>query len=64
MKDEKVLSNEELMEITAGFAENKIFKSINKPIAKYGIRPRPTLRYGINPEISVLYAVSPTFERE
>ncbi len=60
MENEKILSNEELMDITAGFT---IKDFINNPFiatAKYGIKP-PIIKKPY-PPIAALYAVFPTME--
>lgn len=68
MKNEKILSNEELLDITAGFTlSSETSTIIHGPILKYGIRPepirRPILKYGVLP-IQTLYAVRPTYTEE
>lgn len=66
MENEKILSNEELLAITAGFRPSEEdFVVVNMPVLKYGARPiiepvqalyavRPT-----KPEISPFYAIRP-----
>ena len=54
MNNEKILSNEELMDITAGFTIKKPNINVFPVTAKYGVKPPIG--------IVALYAVFPTIE--
>ena len=55
MKNEKILSNEELLEITAGASSIKKGPFIRRPLVAYGMPP-------IKSPVSPVYAVGPDIQ--
>lgn len=70
MENEKILSNEELMEITAGLTSSEMGYSVSEYIvtAKYGVMPGhyPILKYGVRPRPGnfpiLKYGINPNYK--